>query len=516
MKLYSDDTAFEWKSFNPKQKEFILSTSPFTLGSGGFGSGKSTALVVRCILMGIDSPYFGDLSGNHLIIGRLKEKDFLKTTCVELKAWLPKKWIYKEYKKDGILLLKNGTIIHYTHFDTFEHLQSYNLGHAFLDQAEQISEQVFRELAYNRVRLKCLDRTNALGKIVRDETELNLQGVSMVCNPKRTWLYPKFVVNEEYGLSGDPLVRQKYNPDYKLINIPTLENTEHLPDNYIARQKRDKSDKEFARDVLGDWSKFEGQVYEDFTDDLVNKQNIIPNPTWSLYVGLDHGGTGTPNSTNATGITAVLFLAVEEKENEYPKIHVFDELYLKASTIEQTVAEIDAKLKGIMLQQRYNFDWYKSLADRPDVVQWRCDPSMCRTMNDNNSVQKISEVYMAHAMQRGMSMPLSGGDNNIDTGIHRANWLFRKKLIDVNPKVINLITELRSVEYGSNEKPKPMQADHAVKTLQYIASAIPIWWRQYELEEERQTRESKHIEKYINEQNYGTDDVFGGRYANTR
>lgn len=513
-KLYSDDGVFEWSSkFNPKQKEFILSKSKYTLGSGGYGSGKSTALVVRCILMCIESPYFGDLSGNRILIGRTKLTDFEKTTYIELMKWLPQSWIHREYKKLGRLILTNGSIIDFTHLDDYEHLQSYNAGHAFVDQSEQLDWKVFKALAYERTRLKTLSPYNAIGKPVREEREFFLQGVSMVCNPRRGWQYDKFVLNEDYKESPDPVVFKKHNPRYKLITIPTLENTEHLPQDYIENQRADKSDKEFARDVLGDWSKFEGQVYEDFNDDLINDKNIVPNMNWKFYVGIDHGGTGTPLANNATGITAVPFVAVENREGEFPLIHVFDELYLKASTIEQTVTEIDVRLKGIKTAQKYAFNDINNPEERIKVEQWRCDPSMCRHHTDSNSMEKISETYMKFAHSRGLNMPLCGGDNDIISGIHKINWLCRKGLLRINPRCINLINELRSVEYGNNEKPKAMQADHLVKALQYICSAIPIWWRDYELTQERRSREERHIQRFLNEQNTESDPIFGGRYA---
>ena len=40
------------------------------------------------------------------------------------------------------------------------------------------------------------------------------------------------------------------------------------------------------------WDIFEGQVYCDFKDELILEKKLIPHPSWDVYVGIDHGGTG--------------------------------------------------------------------------------------------------------------------------------------------------------------------------------------------------------------------------------
>jgi len=501
-------------ALNPAQLEFVRSTHPFTLGSGGFGSGKTTALVLRCMLMGSKSDWFGDLSGNELLIGRYRMLDFKKTTLVELKRWMPSAWIRKEYKNEGIIELVNNTTIHYTHLETFEHLQSYNLGHAFVDQSEQIDEPTFKELAYARVRLKTLRRLDEHGNQIADPVEFTNQGVSMVCNTKRgSFLYPRFVVNELYGLSSDDATRVRYNPDYKLITISTLENVKNLPKGYIERQQRDKSAREFARDVMGDWSKFEGQVYDDLTDANIHNENLIPKPEWPIYVGIDHGGSGVPTPNNSTGITAVLFIAYEERSGSmYPRCHVFDELYLPASTIEETVGAIDSRLKAIRYAQEriYGRDEYRfGDSVRADVEQWRCDPSMARRAGGDTE-ETIMESYMNHAARRGMTMPLAPGSNDVTPGIHRVNWMLRKVLLMINPRCVNLLNELRSVEYGNNEKPKAAQADHATDTLRYILSAVPMWFDEFTLPEDRQSVFKQVMARQLRDRmGDGFDPVYG-------
>ena len=467
------------------------------MGSGGKGGGKTAALARRAILLGISSPYFGDLSGNYGVLGRLRLKDFYDTTYKEFMHWLPRSWIRKFYKKDGILELVNESVYQFTHLDSIEHLVGLSIGFAGIDQIEQIPESVFDELAYNRVRLKVLNRFryvqgkkiqiiphfNADGDCISIEPDelsavLKYQNIFGVCNPRRCWVYKRFVLNEECLESHDAIVRARHNPDYKLIGIPTPENKPYLPANYIERQRRDKNEREFKRDVLGSWDVFEGQVYSDFTDDLILSKNQIPNPSWDVYVGIDHGGTGYDN-TRATGITAVTFAALEPRQGTYPKAHIFSELDLPASTIEETVVAIDGVLKATYVAQKYHYELFDKQHISPDgrikVKAWRCSPDMMKGIQDEH--ESIMERYMRVASERGFLMPLAIGSKDEHERIEKTNWIFRKKLCDVNPRCINYINSHRAVEYGANEKIKLAQDDHHCESGGYLFSGLPTLWR---------------------------------------
>lgn len=493
--LHGDDRVFKLPKLNPHQLAFVTSRAKFSLGAGGYGSGKTTALVIRCIAFCIDTPWFGDLAGNRVFLGREKEKDLITTTLKDLMLYLPRNWIRKQYKKDGIIVLNNDSEIWYKHLSGYEHLQSMNVGHAFIDQAEQVKWEVFRALATDRTRMTTLRRFDDNGLPVQPPVPFTMNGVSLVCNPRRTWLYPKFVLNEEYAKAvNDPEARALYNPRYKLFDIPVIGNVAHLPSDYIEAQRKDKSDADFERDVLGSWSKFEGQIYVDFTDDLVLSENRVPHPDWPIYIGIDHGGTGTTDQRKSINITAVVFFALEHRTNGWDKVHIFDELYLPGSTIEETVAEIDTKLKMLKLQRESVYGMSNTFNGiRENVAAWRCDPSMRRKSGD--TTESLIDAYIRHSSLRGMPMPICPGDNDIATAIHRVSWMFRKKLVDVCPKCKNLISELRSWEYGNNEKPAAHQADHAINAFQYGASAVPMWHQRFDIHDGKKTLVQKMLER---------------------
>ncbi len=507
--------------FNENQWKFVTSTTPFGCYNGGFGSGKTTALVWKVEVLCIDTPnIFGNLAGNVGLMGRYSITDFEKTTLIELLKWLPRQWIRKHYIKDGKIELWNESIIMYTHFDDVEHIKSLgiNIGFAAIDQMEQVKREVFDEIAYERIRLTTLNRYNYTkdGKIpIEPPVPLNYQMVFGTSNPKRGWVHDKFAKNEDYRTSKDPEIQKLYNPDYQLINSSTYENEKNLPPQYIARQKRDKSKREFARSVLGLWDAFEGQIYEDFTDDLINDKNIVPAPWWNIYVGLDHGGTGSPGNNYANNVTYICFGVEEYRENKPPMILIYDELFLPSSTIEETVIAIDEKLKSHKTAQLiYYPTYFQQFGDQaetphPKVNAWRCDPTMNRNRSDAD--ESIMECYMRFAMMHGFEMPLANGDSKIAAGIQKVSWLFRKKLMRVNPRCKWFIETHKSYEYGLNEKPADKQDDHPCDAGRFMLSACPVWTAVFDIPEVEESIIQKDMRMTL-EQNKVYDPIYGRMY----
>lgn len=493
--------------------EFLTATEPFPLFSGGVGAGKTAAFCWRAIALSVSTPYFGDLSGNTGLMGRYSMTSFMKTTYPELMKWLPRSWIRKYHKKDGILELKNESVIHFTHFDDMEHLHSYNIGWAGIDQLEQVPEEVFKGVGYERIRLTALNRFDQNGRPVDPPAQLAYQTLFATCNPKRGWVYDKFVLNEEYRKSSVPKIREKYNPSYRLISVATYENQKFLPSGYISRQKADMSQREYNRRIEGHWDAFEGKIYDDFGTHLILDQNMVPHPSWPIHIGIDHGGAGQVPSNRANNISAVSFFAVKERPGELPIIHVFAELDLPASTIEENVAAIDNKLKGIAtaMKMHYNAEECSRISDRPPVRAWRCDPSMNRKNGD--TPETIMETYMRHAADRGLNMPLAIGDNSIDTGLQKITWLFRKGLVAVNPGCSFFINSHNTYEYGINEQPAKGQDDHHCDGFRYNLSSLPLWVKNMKMPAKPKSHLERELDRIQRDTLMGEHDpIFGNRY----
>jgi len=561
--LYEDSDGFQlWPEYNyardekgqvildaqgepySPQRDFIQSRAKFLCGGGGFGGGKTFILVRRALALMINSPYHGDLSGNVGCIGRKTLKSFEETTLPEIWRALPggqgSPWIKKYYKKDGLIELVNCSTLRFAHLDEIEYLASYNFGFVAVDQMEQIDWEVFKVLAYERIRNKVLNRfkidengekiqifpkfeVNAYGEptcISTAEEELNAwlkyQCVFGVCNPRAGWIKEKFVKNEMYKKSPSEVVRRKYNRKFKLVTLSTFDNIANLPPDYISNQKDDKSARDYKRSVLGSWDAFEGQVYEDFTDDHILNNDKMPMPSWDIYAGLDHGGSGTPDAARSMNVTGVIFFALEDRLNNYPKIHVFDELELESSTIEETVDEIYDKQKAFYYEMRRlytNMFFPSEYTDFQMVfpVAWRCGHDMQKHMDD--AQETIVDCYVRHAALKGFNLPLIVGGSGIQERIHKINWMFRKGLIDVNPKCVHFIQGFKDYEYGRNEKPRMGQNNHIVEAFEQGVTAINLWHQDITFDTNKRSPLDMAIEKSRHQLDNDYDPIFGKRYS---
>ncbi len=459
-KIEVESTGNIFPEFNEAQAKFVFSRYPFLLGSGGVGSGKTTALVCRALLLGVDSPWFGDCSGAEILLGRLKAKDFMDTTYHEIIRWFPKSWIKRIWVKDGKMELINGTRYHFAHLGGVEHLQSLNLSVVGIDQMEQVPKDVWDCLSLDRIRRKAYKRFRADGKTLivpqfdkktgdcistdpeEIETIVPYHTAFGVCNPRHaTWLKETFKDNEEYQYSDEMAVLEKYDPEFKYIHITVRENTHNLPGAYIDRQQKNKSAREFLRDVEGSWDAWEGKVFTGCERSVIAPHNLIPHPANDIYIGIDHGGTGE-DKTMRTGVSAVTFISYQHRAGQQPIVTIFDELYLSASTIENTVAEIDRKLKYWHTAQleHYPSQVYGLPGDgRLKIKSWRCDPAMNRMVEEKPYTQIQRYKYFADL--RDMKMVLLPGDNDEQAGVEKVDWMFRKGVMKICPKCTNTSNE---------------------------------------------------------------------------
>jgi hypothetical protein len=345
---------------------------------------------------------------------------------------------------------------------------------------------------------------------------LRYQCVFGVCNPRAGWIKEKFVKNETYKNSSAEIIRKKYNPKYELITLSTFDNIANLPPDYSENQKADKSRRDYKRSVLGSWDAFEGQVYEDFTDEHILQKDMMPMPTWPVYAGLDHGGSGTPDAARAMNVTAVIYFALEEKPNQYPAIHVFDELELDGSTIEETVDEIYDKQRAFYYEMRRLYGGYFFPAEYTNSqmvfpYQWRCGHDMQKHMDEG--VETFIDAYVRHAALKGFSLPLIIGGSGIQERIHKINWMFRKNIIDVNPKCIHFIEGFKNYEYGKNEKPRSGQNNHIVEAFEIAATAIDLWHQDITFDTAKRSLLDAALQS-ARMQNDGTNDpIYGRRYS---
>lgn len=272
----------------PKQTEFVTSTAKFTCFNGGFGSGKTLAGCLRALLLSQHPNNFG-------LIGRLSYPELRDTTRRTFFEICPPEF-YDEANggqwkpSENHLRLVNGSEIIFRHLDNVSEaeLKSLNLGWFFIDQAEEIGDNVFKILQ-SRLRLNTVP--NRFGFVV--------------CNPE-----PNNWIDKTWR---QPIIEGKPNPDFHLIDSSSRDNP-YLPADYIPTLLASYPEDMVKRYIEGRWDVFENQIYSEFVREIhVIDPFEIPKG-WEKLVAVDHGMVNP---------TAAIFGAIDFDGN----IFIWDEYY---------------------------------------------------------------------------------------------------------------------------------------------------------------------------------------------
>jgi hypothetical protein len=220
------------------QSRFISDfASDYCLNSGGYGSGKSTALYIKLILFCKCFP------GNRVLLGRKTLSDIDRAVLPELFDLMPKKW-YEHRVKDGLINFDNGSQIILFGLDAMQSgtvadikkaqqkLKSLNLGAYFIDQLEEVELAVI-DVLNSRLRRK----------------EVPFRQGNSDCNPANFWAYHQF--KQKQKMEDDQWVP---DPDTQsaLYEASMLQNP-HLPWDYIRKQLNMDS-AYVQRFVRGEWT----------------------------------------------------------------------------------------------------------------------------------------------------------------------------------------------------------------------------------------------------------------------
>lgn len=129
---------YDW-SRSPIQSGYLLDTHPFSLMSGGFGTGKTTVLCEKVALLSLGVP------GNLGYLGRFDGKALKQTTLQVLVEMLPK-GCYTKNDQAGLLSFKpeyGGSKIVYGDFKDLNDLKNHPLGWFAIDQTEECPREVW-------------------------------------------------------------------------------------------------------------------------------------------------------------------------------------------------------------------------------------------------------------------------------------------------------------------------------------------------------------------------------------
>ena len=255
MPIIGDTLQIDFKTYKPlpKQSLFHKSLAKFRLYIGAWRSGKSYA---GCFEAYQHSSFYKKNCG---IVFRKDYTDLRDTTMKTFFEIVPPEDIVDFNKSEHRVVLRNGSEIYFRHLKDGLKLGSLNLGWFFIDEAEEVSEEIFTAL---QGRLSLLN-TACVGWLVS--------------NPPNTdhWLYKTF--------------NENIDPDFAVFYASTYENAEHLPTGYI--NTLEKLPESWRKKYLqGQWGFTpDGKpFYQGFIESL-HKRKLNYSPDKIIYRSWDYG-----------------------------------------------------------------------------------------------------------------------------------------------------------------------------------------------------------------------------------
>lgn len=213
----------------PRQAEFIHAPEKFVAYLGGYGSGKTLAGAVKCLLMMLRVP------GNRIFIGRrttVKLRDNTLRIFVEVLERSGIDYIARE-NRDGLpyrVILPNGSEAVARDTSQIGRFLGPEYGGFWLDEASEEPETTF---------------TNLMGRLRLPHAGAHLFGI-LTSNPphEHHWIPTRF--------GTEPGVVTLGQSGYRLIRQSTRENT-HLPPGYLADLLANYPPSEIRRVIDGEY-----------------------------------------------------------------------------------------------------------------------------------------------------------------------------------------------------------------------------------------------------------------------
>lgn len=239
-----------------RQYELIDDKTRFLLITGSAGSGKTIFCCFKTIMYAVEHPKA------RVGVFRKTLPSLRETAWREIRELLIKFGIeFEENKSNAIITLNNGATISFTPLDTDEKIRSLNLDYVFVEQCEEVSEEIFDELALR----------------VRGEVSLADYGQVLLIaqpGPRTHWIYKRF-----YQIKAN-------DPDYKWEHFDYRDNP-YLKEEqrrYYEGLKETNYDR-WRTHALGEWITSSKQIFVNNWSVGINNRRFF-----DFYVGgLDFG-----------------------------------------------------------------------------------------------------------------------------------------------------------------------------------------------------------------------------------
>lgn len=287
---------------------------------------------------------------------------------------------------------------------------SINLGWFYIDQAEEVSEEVFLTLL-GRLRAvstpQCWITGNPLG---------------------HNWIWHRFI--------HDPV------PGNIIFNAKTEENIHNLPEGYMESLKNNYNEIWINRYLYGSWDAFEGQIYPDFEPSIHVKRHFEVSPEWRRFIAIDHGRTNP---------TAVLWGAVDQDD----VLWIYREHYEAGQDVDYHARAINAYMNEGRYET-YVIDPSTGAGkkDDPETIGNRYRQLKVPVVNANNDVQ--------------------GGIDKVTEYFKKNKIYIHKSCENLVRELINYQWEQPSASRAElNQPERPLKKDdHACDSLKYLIGEV--------------------------------------------
>lgn len=343
-------------------ERFHQSRDKFQFIGGGFGSGKTTALVIKSLRLARDYP------GSNGLLARATYPKLNDTLRREFFQWMPAHWKKSFNKTDNTLELTNGSVINFRYVsqrtneagEGTSNLLSNTYDWLGFDQLED-PEVTYKDF------LDLVGRLRGSARYTGDDPTMPLTGprwFMFTANPTRNWLYRRIVKpkhDHDQGLWNPELLCERDSdteqpildgdgrpqPLIALYESSTYENRDNLPADFIKSLESTYRGQMRSRFLLGQWVGYEGQVYSEFDQAI----HVVPHSQMvqhyktvrmrsmvvSISESFDHG-LAEPS--------CYLFAFVDNQDN----VHIMDGFYEPGLNIDKLAERIHTirKQHGVM------------------------------------------------------------------------------------------------------------------------------------------------------------------------